>query len=820
MISYLFKPFFKRFLGLFLSMVFVSSLSISLLVSFASTISNMKKTCKEYLAENQDLSAITKIEITDKDKLSNISNVEGVEKAEYRLTLDAFMHKDDGKNIAMRIFSYDENDGSIFNRFIIESSEKRNDIPNISIVRRFANNNNLKCGSTIKLGYFNTFIDLNVSEIIEVPEAIQPRTNEYILSDNTDFGFIYISEDEINKILYRLAVLLEEKINNDPAFKEYYDRAVNVAGVTFPDLVYIFSSVSEFTKHYTNQIMIKAKDGYTEEEALNNVRNFLETNRVNVIDAKKAHDLVYINFLERAISMFSVVTYFLPIFFYSVTMIVVGLFINQMIKAMTSQMGIMMSIGVQKMEIISLFLLFTFLMSTSASILGLGLGYGANSILIEKMSFVYALPTLKNKISPIIAVAGSFALLFFTELATIISCQAIFRITPKDATISNEAKRKKTPKWLENFLEKAPMNLKLAANSIHQNTKKFIVSTFSIFASLVMILLACLFYVSKTDMVDQTIDRRLTFDAQVYLNEVLYKSDIDAIRNEESVKTLEACYYTYIIAETADKSKSTYLECLAFDPNTTNDLISIPSRKGDGYTNIESTGIVIPKTAAKALGVNIGDNIYINDMAVRITDLSFEYFHPMAFLSKDQLSSVTNEYVTSLIVDLNNDKDFLEYISGKYVYSITVFTENLRKDLQENIGSIDIFIYLIIFFSLLMGLFILSIMTQNALMDQKRQLSVLRLIGFKIIDVSNLWTFESSLELLLSCIFAIPSGIFAAIILFNMVSSNIQTFPFVFSWYSILFSFLFVLLIVLISHLFAMFSISRWNLANNTRSRE
>ena len=119
-----------------------------------------------------------------------------------------------------------------------------------------------------------------------------------------------------------------------------------------------------------------------------------------------------------------------------------------------------------------------------------------------------------------------------------------------------------------------------------------------------------------------------------------------------------------------------------------------------------------------------------------------------------------------------------------------------------------------------MGLFILSIMTQNALMDQKRQLSVLRLIGFKIIDVSNLWTFESSLELLLSCIFAIPSGIFAAIILFNMVSSNIQTFPFVFSWYSILFSFLFVLLIVLISHLFAMFSISRWNLANNTRSRE
>ena len=51
MLRTMFKPFFKRFVGLFISMVFVSMLSISLLCCFGSVIINLKRTYANFLNE-------------------------------------------------------------------------------------------------------------------------------------------------------------------------------------------------------------------------------------------------------------------------------------------------------------------------------------------------------------------------------------------------------------------------------------------------------------------------------------------------------------------------------------------------------------------------------------------------------------------------------------------------------------------------------------------------------------------------------------------------------------------------------------------------
>ena len=45
----MFKPFFKKFIGLFISMSFVSMLAIALLTAFGSTIVNLDKKYTEYL---------------------------------------------------------------------------------------------------------------------------------------------------------------------------------------------------------------------------------------------------------------------------------------------------------------------------------------------------------------------------------------------------------------------------------------------------------------------------------------------------------------------------------------------------------------------------------------------------------------------------------------------------------------------------------------------------------------------------------------------------------------------------------------------------
>ena len=69
-------------------------------------------------------------------------------------------------------------------------------------------------------------------------------------------------------------------------------------------------------------------------------------------------------------------------------------------------------------------------------------------------------------------------------------------------------------------------------------------------------------------------------------------------------------------------------------------------------------------------------------------------------------------------------------------------------------------------FSLGMGFVILCIMSQNALLEQRRQISVMRAIGFRMLDVSNLWTLQSMTQLVIATIFAIPVGILTIRILF------------------------------------------------------
>ena len=123
-------------------------------------------------------------------------------------------------------------------------------------------------------------------------------------------------------------------------------------------------------------------------------------------------------------------------------------------------------------------------------------------------------------------------------------------------------------------------------------------------------------------------------------------------------------------------------------------------------------------------------------------------------------------------------------------------------------------------FSLGMGFIILAIMSQNALMEQKRQLSVLRAGGFTVKNISDIWTLQSVSQFLISALFAVPAGVLVSVILFNMCSSSAQTYPFLFDLRVVFFAMAFILTIIIGCHLFAMISIKKWNLADETRSRE
>lgn len=818
MIKIMFKPFFKKYFGLFVSMVFVSMLAIAILCAFASTLANLQKEYKRYISEYQNVDAIFKTNLVKRENLESITQVEGVEKVDFRLTMDSRMQKDDGRVITSRIYTFNESENVIFKRYVMERIDPKPNAVNASIVRKFAKNNDLKIGDEIKIGYFKTYITLYINEIIETPEAIQARANDYVWSDATDFGYVYINELELDRGLKELADQIDAKIQESDEFRQYYESAVAIIGYDIPDLADKFLIGNDYASKYTNQLMIKAKEGYTQEQVVNNVNRYLEDNGVTIKSKSEAHNLFYILYIENCIRQLRIASVFLPVFFYFVTMIVIGLFINQIIQSMTKEIGVMMSIGVGFRDIQSIFLLFTFLMGIASSVFGVAIGFLVNSKLALVMREAYSMPAIPLALNPLICSSACVALVIFSEIATLFSCRGILHITPKDATISNEAKRKNLPEWLNRFIEKAPMNIKLGVNSMAQNFKRFFVSSFSIFASFVIIIITLFFFVSKTKLVYQSVEFRLKYDAQTYFTNKLTDEDIQKIDASASITSYEDCYYTYVQA--VNGKQSAYLECVAIDAASTKNIVNIPDHKGTGTLKIEAEGLILPRTAAKELKVKKGDYVTINNKQIKVVAISDQYFHPITYLSKSQMDLITDQYVSSVLINTNDEDALLEFLDDTYAGSLTVFTHNLNRDLSGLFDSINIFIYIMIGFAFGMGFIILVIMSQNALMEQKRQLTVLRAIGFTIKNVSDVWTLQSVSELLLASIFAIPVGYLATIILFTMSSSVSQAYPRIFSIPAVLIGFAFILFIIVATHAISMLTIRRWNIADNTRSRE
>ena len=97
MIKRMFWPLIKRFKGLFISMVFVSMLSLGLLMAFTNIYLNLQETYHHY---NNTYHAPTVTVTTNfhdmHEDIDNVKKIEGVDKAEYRLTFDCYMKKDDG----------------------------------------------------------------------------------------------------------------------------------------------------------------------------------------------------------------------------------------------------------------------------------------------------------------------------------------------------------------------------------------------------------------------------------------------------------------------------------------------------------------------------------------------------------------------------------------------------------------------------------------------------------------------------------------------------------------------------------------------------
>ena len=181
---------------------------------------------------------------------------------------------------------------------------------------------------------------------------------------------------------------------------------------------------------------------------------------------------------------------------------------------MTPEIGTMVSIGISPGSITGLFSIFILLMSILSIFLGIGLGYGLLTFLLQTFVKIYALPSISYGLTWYIVLLAAVLTIAVGQGAVGICSMLIYRITPKDAMLNNESKRKPLPKWVQKGLDKMHTMTRISINSILQNKRRFFVSVFSMFAAFTLIGLTSNFYVSKNELLAQTTTFRMKYDVQ------------------------------------------------------------------------------------------------------------------------------------------------------------------------------------------------------------------------------------------------------------------------------------------------------------------
>ena len=125
-----------------------------------------------------------------------------------------------------------------------------------------------------------------------------------------------------------------------------------------------------------------------------------------------------------------------------------------------------------------------------------------------------------------------------------------------------------------------------------------------------------------------------------------------------------------------------------------------------------------------------------------------------------------------------------------------------------------------IVFSIGLGVLIVSLMMQTSLIEQKRDLCIMRSVGFSMSQISGIWSFVTIIQFIVSMAVSIPLSFLATKIFLGFTNNKVAMVLSYANFWHALMTLALVAFFLLFAHFFCMSIVKRWNIAENTKSRE
>lgn len=732
----------KQNLSQFITIFLMVLIGVMVYVGIEAYMDGMTSAADNFYKNNniQDLNVMGNLSDKDLDKIKSLDNVKDAEK---KLVVNAIDKDDKDKTYLLSFI-----DSNNISKFHIMDGEKFDVNKKGAWVDNFyAEKNNLKVGDTIKIKYDTFSLEEKILGLINVPDHIYDVKDESELVPNREnFGFVYLSVNEIPESYIKDLVMKEMKITDEKIFDKY------VKDFNYKEYIpYNYIMVDVNKKKNVTSVKEDIEDNVSNAKAIVKIEDTLSYQRYQGEIDEGASYVGIFSGLFLFIAMLSVIT----------TM-------TRVVKKQKLQIGTMKALGIKNSKIVMHYVGYGFFVSLAAAIVGIILGkYFIGTFFLNMEMDYFEVPNGVPVVKPL-SYLVAFLVVMVVSFITYLTCRKELFKKPAEA-LRNEVPNVKVSSLnlsTKGIFKKLNFSSKWNYRDILRNKFRTVTAVVGIVGCCMLIVCAFGMLNSMNHFIKLQFEDLYNFNYKLSLKENLKDDELKVLTDKYGDNTSE----TLTIETKIGKER----EANTIFVTNAGNLVRFQNENGKFIKVNKNNGVYITRKLADQKNLKVGDTIKWH-----VYGVNKYYESKIVGLTKDpqvQNLTMTKEYLESLDIDYKPDSLYtntdLKGVKDIKNVSLVQDINELKNSLESMLSMMKSMIMLIIVFAIGLGAIIIYNMGILSYSEKQYQFATLKVLGFSDKKIKKIFVQQNNWITVLSIIIGLPTGYYMTSWIFKSVIAD------------------------------------------------
>ena len=732
----------KQNLSQFITIFLMVLIGVMVYVGIEAYMDGMTSAADNFYKNNniQDLNVMGNLSDKDLDKIKSLDNVKDAEK---KLVVNAIDKDDKDKTYLLSFI-----DSNNISKFHIMDGEKFDVNKKGAWVDNFyAEKNNLKVGDTIKIKYDTFSLEEKILGLINVPDHIYDVKDESELVPNREnFGFVYLSVNEIPESYIKDLVMKEMKITDEKIFDKY------VTNFNYKEYIpYNYIMVDVNKKKNVTSVKEDIEDKVSNAKAIVKIEDTLSYQRYQGEIDEGASYVGIFSGLFLFIAMLSVIT----------TM-------TRVVKKQKLQIGTMKALGIKNSKIVMHYIGYGFFVSLAAAIVGIILGkYFIGTFFLNMEMDYFEVPNGIPVVKPL-SYLVALLVVMVVSFITYLTCRKELFKKPAEA-LRNEVPNVKVSSLnlsTKGIFKKLNFSSKWNYRDILRNKFRTVTAVVGIVGCCMLIVCAFGMLNSMNHFIKLQFEDLYNFNYKLSLKENIKDDELKVLTDKYGNNTSE----TLTIETKIGKER----EANTIFVTNAGNLVRFQNENGEFIKVNKNNGVYVTRKLADQKNLKVGDTIKWH-----IYGVNKYYESKIVGLTKDpqvQNLTMTKEYLESLDIDYKPDSLYtntdLKGIKDIKNVSLVQDINELKNSLESMLSMMKSMIMLIIVFAIGLGAIIIYNMGILSYSEKQYQFATLKVLGFSDKKIKKIFVQQNNWITVLSIIIGLPTGYYMTSWIFKSVIAD------------------------------------------------